>query len=108
MPGDLRMLDSPSGCDSKPSTASPNELRTRLSSKSKGEYAKGNIWPNMPFTEDAELNQQAMEWRGRVPTRWIQVTTCRVPQLKLVEERPHLGGLPSLNNIGLIILRTVP
>ena len=60
-------------------------------------YVKGNMWPGMRFTDDADLNRQALEWCDSVANRRIHGTTYRVPREMLIEERPRLGKVPGRN-----------
>ena len=53
-----------------------------------------NMWPSIRFTDDADLNRQALEWCDSVANARIHGTTYRVPWEMLDEERPHLGRLP--------------
>ena len=55
---------------------------------------KYNMWPSLRFTDDADLNRQAMEWCDSVANARVHGTTHRIPWEMLVEERPHLGKLP--------------
>ena len=57
-------------------------------------YVRRNMWPSIRFTDDADLNGQALEWCDAVANARIHGTTNRVPWEMLEEERPHLGKLP--------------
>ena len=57
-------------------------------------YARRNMWPSIRFTDDADLNRQALEWCDAVANARVHGTTNRVPWEALDEERPHLGRLP--------------
>ena len=57
-------------------------------------YVRSNMWPSIRFTDDADLNRQAIEWCDTVANRRIHGTTHRVPWEMLTEEGPHLGRLP--------------
>ena len=50
--------------------------------------------PNLRFTDDANLNRQALEGCDVAANRRIHGTTHRAPWEMLDEERPHLGKLP--------------
>ena len=52
------------------------------------------MWPSIRFTDDADLNRQALEWCDVVVNARIHGTTYRAPWEMLDEERPHLGQLP--------------
>ena len=51
-------------------------------------------WPSIRFTDDADLNGQALEWCDVVANARVHGTTNRVPWEMLDEERPHLGKVP--------------
>ena len=55
------------------------------------------MWPSVRFTDDADLNRQALEWCDTVANRRIHGTTHRVPGEMLAEEGPYLGTLPGRN-----------
>ena len=57
-------------------------------------YVRGNLWPSVRFTDDADLNRQSLEWCDGVAKRRVHGTTGRRPWEMLAEERIHLGGLP--------------
>ena len=57
-------------------------------------YVRGNLWPSIRFTDDADLNRQALEWCDAVANRRIHGTTYQVPAEMLAEERHLLGRLP--------------
>ena len=75
--------------------------RYRAQTKGKVEsgvkYVKGNMWPSIRFTDDADLNRQGLEWCDGVANRRVHGTTHRVPGEMLAEERSHLGKLPGRN-----------
>ena len=60
-------------------------------------YVRGNLWPSLRFTDDADLNRQAVEWCTTVANRRLHGTTHRLPAEMLAEEQPHLGKLPERN-----------
>ena len=60
-------------------------------------YVRGNLWPSLRFTDDADLNRQAVEWCTTVANRRLHGTTHRLPAAMLAEEQPHLGKLPERN-----------
>ena len=55
---------------------------------------RGNLWPSIRFTDDADLNRQALQWCDAVANRRIHGTTHQVPMEMLAEEQPRLGKLP--------------
>ena len=42
-------------------------------------YVRRNMWPSLRFTDDAELNQQSLEWCDTVAYARVHGTTHRVP-----------------------------
>ena len=65
-------------------------------SRERVKYAKGNMWPSIRFTGDADLNRQGLEWCDTVANRRIHGTASKVPWEMLAEERPCLGKLPGI------------
>ena len=57
-------------------------------------YVRRNMWPSVRFTDDADLNGQALEWCDVVANARTHGTTHQVPWEMLAEERPYLGKLP--------------
>ena len=41
-------------------------------------YVRGNRWPSVRFTDDADLNRQTLQWCDIVTNRRIHGTTHRV------------------------------
>ena len=72
----------------------PYRAQTKGKVESGVKYVKGNMWPSMRFTDDADLNRQGLEWCDSVANRRIHGTTSKVPWEILAKERPHLGRLP--------------
>ena len=72
----------------------PYRAQTKGKVESGVKYVRGNMWPSMRFTDDADLNRQGLEWCDTVANRRIHGTTHRVPWEMLAEERPCLGKLP--------------
>ena len=72
----------------------PYRARTKGKVESGVKYVRGNLWPSMRFTDDADCNRQGLEWCDTVANRRIHGTTHRVPWEMLAEERPHPGKLP--------------
>ena len=72
----------------------PYRAQTKGKVESGVKYVRGNMWPSIRFTDDADLNRQALEWCDTVANRRIHGTTHRVPWEMLAEERPRLGRLP--------------
>ena len=71
----------------------PYRAQTKGKVESGVKYVRRNMWPSMRFTDDADLNRQALEWCDSVANRRIHGTTHRVPREMLSEERSHLGRL---------------
>ena len=72
----------------------PYRAQTKGKVESGVKYVRRNMWPSMRFTDDADLNRQALEWCDVVANARIHGTTHRVPREMLTEERPRLGKLP--------------
>ena len=72
----------------------PYRAQTKGKVESGVKYVRGNLWPGVRFTDDADLNRQTLEWCESVADRRIHGTTGRVPGEMLAEERLHLGQLP--------------
>ena len=73
----------------------PYRAQTKGKVESGVKYVRRNMWPGMRFTDDADLNRQALEWCDSVANQRIHGTTHRVPWEMLMEERPCLGKLPA-------------
>ena len=52
------------------------------------------MWPSLRFTDDADLNRQALEWCDVVANARVHGTTYRIPWVMLDEERARFGKLP--------------
>ena len=75
----------------------PYRAQTKGKVESGVKYVRGNLWPSLRFTDDADLNRQAVEWCTTVANRRLHGTTHRLPAEMLAEEQPHLGKLPERN-----------
>ena len=62
-------------------------------------YVRGNLWPSLRFTDDADLNRQALQWCDSVANRRTHGTTGRPPAEMLTEEQPYLGKLPERSRL---------
>ena len=60
---------------------------------------RGNLWPSLRFTDDADLNRQAPQWCDSVANRRTHGTTGRPPAEMLAEEQPHLRKLPERSRL---------
>ena len=72
----------------------PYRAQTKGKVESGVKYVRGNLWPSIRFTDDADLNRRALAWCEGVANRRVHGTTGRPPGEMLAEERLHLGGLP--------------
>ena len=72
----------------------PYRAQTKGKVESGVKYVRGNLWPSIRFTDDADLNRQAVDWCDTVANRRIHGTTHQVPSEMLVKERHHLAKLP--------------
>ena len=72
----------------------PYRAQTKGKVESGVKYVRRNMWPSMRFTDDADLNRQALGWCDVVANARVHGTTFRIPWEMLSEERPHLGQLP--------------
>ena len=72
----------------------PYRAQTKGKVESGVKYVRGNLWPSLRFTDDADLNRQAAEWCATVANQRLHGTTHRLPAEMLTEEQPHLGKLP--------------
>lgn len=89
-----RMLDMSLRMGFELRVCQPYRAQTKGKVESGVKYVRGNLWPSTRFTDDADLNRQALEWCDRVANRRVHGTTGRPPWEMLAEERVHLGGLP--------------
>ena len=90
----LRMLDFARRLGFDIRLCQPYRAQTKGKVESGVKYVWRNMWPSIRFTDDADLNRQAVEWCDVVANRRIHGTTHRVPWEMLAEEGPHLGKLP--------------
>ena len=72
----------------------PYRAQTKGKVESGVKYVRRNLWPSLRFTDDADLDRQAVEWCDTVANRRIHGTTHRIPGEMLVQEQPHLAKLP--------------
>ena len=90
----LRMLDFARRLGFDLRLCRPYRAQTKGKVESGVKYVRRNLWPSLRFTDDADLNRQALEWCGVVANARVHGTTHRAPWEMLAEERPHLGHLP--------------
>ena len=72
----------------------PYRAQTKGKVESGVKYVRRNMWPSLRFTDDADLNRQALEWCDVVSNARVHGTTYRIPWEMLNEERAHLGKPP--------------
>lgn len=77
----------------------PYRAQTKGKVESGVKYVRGNLWPGVRFTDDADMNRQALEWCDTVANRRVHGTTHRVPREMLTEELAQLGSLPSRSGL---------
>ena len=53
----------------------PYRAQTKGKVESGVKYVRGNLWPSVRFTDDADLNRQSLEWCDRVANRRVHGTT---------------------------------
>ena len=66
-------------------------------------YVRRNFWPSARFTDDADLNRQALEWCDVVANERVHGTTGEVPKRMLEMERSSLGALPDRSGLGVYL-----
>ena len=89
-----RMLDMSLRIGFELRVCQPYRAQTKGKVESGVKYVRGNLWPSIRFTDDADLNRQTLEWCDGVANRRVHGTTGRHPWEMLAEERVQLGGLP--------------
>ena len=77
----------------------PYRPQTKGKVESGVKYVRGNLWPSLRFTDDADLNRQALQWCDSVANRRTHGTTGRPPAEMLTEEQPCLGKLPERSRL---------
>ena len=77
----------------------PYRPQTKGKVESGVKYVRGNLWPSLRFTDDADLNRQALQWCDGVANARVHGTTQRVSREMLAEERPHRGELPERSQL---------
>ena len=68
----------------------PYRAQTKGRMESGVKYVRRNFWPAARFTDDAELNRQAMEWCESVANDRVHGTTRQRPKELLAKEQSHL------------------
>ena len=77
----------------------PYRAQTKGKVESGVKYVRGNLWPSIRFTDDADLNRQSTEWCDIVANRRLHGTTHRIPGEMLAEEQSHLAKLPERTSL---------
>ena len=83
---DQRMLDMPLRMGFDLRVCQPYRAQTKGKAESGVKYVRGNLWPSVRFTDDADLNRQSLEWCDSVANRRMHGTTARRPWEMLAEE----------------------
>jgi transposase len=73
----------------------PYRAQTKGRVESGVKYVRGNFWPSVRFSDDADLNQQVQTWLETVAHQRLHGTTHERPADRLVQERSHLLALPA-------------
>ncbi len=94
-----RMLDFALGLGFDLKLCQPYRAQTKGKVESGVKYVRGNLWPSLRFTDDADLNRQALQWCESVANRRTHGTTGRPPAEMLTEEQPHLVKLPERSRL---------
>ena len=95
-----RMLDFALRVGFEARLCQPYRAQTKGKVESGVKYVRRNMWPSIRFTDDTDLNHQALDWCDSVANARVHGTTYRVPWEMLAEESPHLGRLPDRNVLG--------
>ena len=81
----------------------PYRAQTKGKVENGVKYVKGNFWPSARFTDDADLNRQALAWCGEIANERVHGTNGRVPKAMLGIERSSLGALPERSTLGVYL-----
>ena len=63
----------------------PYRAQTKGKVESGVKYVRRNLWPSLRFTDDTDLNRQALEWCDVVANARVHGTTYRAPWEMLEE-----------------------
>ena len=96
-----RMLDFARRVDFELRLCAPYRAQTKGKVENGVKYVKGNFWPSARFTDDADLNRQALSWCGEIANERVHGTTGRAPKAMLGIERSSLGALPERSTLGV-------
>ena len=94
-----RMLDFSLRAGLEMRVCRPYRAQTKGKVESGVKYVRGNMWPSLRFTDDADLNGKSLDWCDSIANLRTHGTTGRRPRDMLIEELAHLGPLP--DRIGL-------
>ena len=61
----------------------PDRPQTKGKVEGGAKYVRGNMWPSLRFTDDLDLNRQALEWRDSVADQRAHGTTGLRPRAML-------------------------
>ena len=86
-----RMLDFSLRLGSELPLCRPYRAQTKGKVESGVKYVRGNLWPSLRFTDDADLNRQTIQWCDSVANRRTHGPTGRPPAEMLIEEQPYLS-----------------
>ena len=81
----------------------PYRAQTKGKVESGVKYVRNNFWPSVRFTDDADLNGQAVEWCDAVANERVHGTTGRIPKSMLTIERESLGVMPDRSSLGVYL-----
>ena len=98
-----RMLDFARRVGFDPRLCRPYRAQTKGKVESGVKYVRNNFWPSARFTDDADLNRQALEWCDVVANERVHGTTGKVPRMMLEVERSSLGVLPDRSGLGVYL-----
>ncbi len=81
----------------------PYRAQTKGKVESGVKYVRNNFWPSARFTNDDDLNRQALEWRDTVANQRVHGTTHRIPKRTLAIERASPGALPERRSLAVYL-----
>ena len=81
----------------------PYRAQTKGKVESGVKYVSGNFWPSARFSDDADLNRQALGWCDGIANERIHGTTGKIPKAMLAIERSRLGALPDRGSLSVYL-----
>ena len=81
----------------------PYRAQTKGKVKSGVKYVRRNFWPSARFTDDDDLNRQALGWCDTVANERVHGTTNRIPKAMLAIERESLGAVPERRSLAVYL-----